>query len=123
MLLLLVTLIALVALVVDPDACPEPWPLFECDDPTFKSSQFIPKLDTADELQVAEELPWPLDPLHLLRIRASPARLRDFIHDQGSAEKQPYIVSDFEPSLAKEFSGSMRFNALISEICKKKFTL
>ena len=54
-----------------------------------------------------------------LRVLASPAVLRDFIHDQGSAEKDPNIVSDFEPSSIEEFSGAMRFSANIIKNRKK----
>ena len=44
--------------------------------------------------------------------------MRDNLHDQSSVEKDPYIVNDFEPSSIKEFSGAMRFSAIILEIDK-----
>ena len=53
-----------------------------------------------------------------LRIHGSIPDMRDNLHDQGSAIIDSYIVSDFEPSSIKEFSGVMRFFANISEIDK-----
>ena len=53
-----------------------------------------------------------------LRIHGSIPDMRDNLHDQGSAVIDPYMVSDFEPSSIKEFSGSMRFSVKISEIDK-----
>ena len=53
-----------------------------------------------------------------LRIHGTILDIRDNLHDQGSAEKDPYIVSDFEPSSIKVFSGAMRLSANISEIDK-----
>ena len=43
-----------------------------------------------------------------LRIHGSIPDMRDNLHDQGSTIIDPYIVSDFEPSSIKEFSGAMR---------------
>ena len=43
----------------------------------------------------------------------------DFIHDQGSAEKDPYIVSVLQPSSIEEFSGEMRFSVNIIKNRKK----
>ena len=58
----------------------------------------------------------------ILRVLASPAVLRDFIHDQGfvenidpMVEKDPNIFRDSEPSGMEEFSGAMRFSANLSE--------
>ena len=51
----------------------------------------------------------------ILRVLASPAVLRDFIHDQGFVEKDPNTFRDSEPSGMEEFSGAMRFSANLSE--------
>ena len=63
------------------------------------------------------KLPFGNSACHLasLRVRASSAVLRDFIHDQGFVEKDPNIFRDFEPSGMEEFSSAMRFSANISE--------
>ena len=58
-----------------------------------------------------------------LRVQADQAVLPGILHDQGSADKDPYIVSVLQPSSIEEFSGAMRFIAVISENGIKKFTL
>ena len=52
---------------------------------------------------------------NFLRIHGSIPDMRDNLHDQGSADKDPYIVSVLQPSSIEEFSGTMRFSANTSE--------
>ena len=53
-----------------------------------------------------------------LRVQSAPPLLLLFLHDQFIAKIDPNIVRDFEPSCIEEFSGAMRFSAIILEIDK-----